>query len=124
MQCRRYSICSAKKITLRFALSSAIFSSFTFTPYMDGNGRIGRFLMNVMMAAGGYPWIIMPVGVRSRLCHGFRRRERRRRHCPVHGVSGRACKASTGRISPAKGTRQQPGEYGCTRRVRRLRSGD
>jgi Fic family protein len=22
-------------------------------PYMDGNGRIGRFLMNVMLAAGG-----------------------------------------------------------------------
>jgi hypothetical protein len=30
-------------------------------PYMDGNGRIGRFLMNVMFAAGGYPWTIVPV---------------------------------------------------------------
>lgn len=30
-------------------------------PYMDGNGRIGRFLMNSMMAAGGYPWTIIPV---------------------------------------------------------------
>ena len=35
-------------------------------PYMDGNGRIGRFLMNVMMAAGGYPWIVIPVEDRSR----------------------------------------------------------
>jgi Fic family protein len=35
-------------------------------PYMDGNGRIGRFLMNVMMAVGGYPWIVIPVGDRSR----------------------------------------------------------
>jgi hypothetical protein len=25
-------------------------------PYMDGNGRMGRFLMNVLLAAGGYPW--------------------------------------------------------------------
>ena len=23
--------------------------------YSDGSGRIGRFLMNVMMASGGYP---------------------------------------------------------------------
>ena len=30
-------------------------------PYMDGNGRMGRFLMNAMMAAGGYPWTIIPL---------------------------------------------------------------
>ena len=34
-------------------------------PYMDGNGRIGRFLMNLMMAAGGYPWAIIPVSDRA-----------------------------------------------------------
>jgi Fic family protein len=28
-------------------------------PYMDGNGRIARFLMNTMMASGGYPWTIV-----------------------------------------------------------------
>jgi hypothetical protein len=30
-------------------------------PYMEGNGRIGRFLMNVMLAAGGYPWTVVPL---------------------------------------------------------------
>jgi hypothetical protein len=34
-------------------------------PYMDGNGRIGRFLMNVMLAAGGYPWTIVPLQRRN-----------------------------------------------------------
>jgi hypothetical protein len=30
-------------------------------PYMDGNGRMGRFLMNTMLASGGYPWTVVPV---------------------------------------------------------------
>lgn len=34
-------------------------------PYMDGNGRMGRFLMNLMMASGGYPWTIVPVESRT-----------------------------------------------------------
>jgi len=28
-------------------------------PYSDGNGRIGRFLMNAALAGGGYPWTII-----------------------------------------------------------------
>lgn len=28
-------------------------------PYMDGNGRTGRFLMNVLWIAAGYPWTIV-----------------------------------------------------------------
>jgi len=28
-------------------------------PYPDGNGRIGRFLMNLMLASGGYPWTVI-----------------------------------------------------------------
>ncbi len=34
-------------------------------PYMDGNGRMGRFLMNVMLASGGYPWTVVPVEERD-----------------------------------------------------------
>lgn len=28
-------------------------------PYLDSNGRVGRFLINVMLASGGYPWTII-----------------------------------------------------------------
>ncbi|MBN1187726.1 MAG: Fic family protein [Bacteroidales bacterium] len=34
-------------------------------PYFDGNGRIARFLMNSMMASGGYPWTVIPVEKRD-----------------------------------------------------------
>jgi hypothetical protein len=34
-------------------------------PYMDGNGRMGRFLMNVMLSSGGYPWTVIPVEQRD-----------------------------------------------------------
>ena len=41
----------------------AIMGHFIFVfshPYMDGNGRMGRFLMNIMLASGGYPWTVIP----------------------------------------------------------------
>jgi hypothetical protein len=34
-------------------------------PYPDGNGRMARFLMNAMLAAGGYPWTIIRVDDRD-----------------------------------------------------------
>jgi fido (protein-threonine AMPylation protein) len=34
-------------------------------PYMDGNGRMARFLMNVMLASGGFPWTVIPVEERD-----------------------------------------------------------
>jgi Fic family protein len=34
-------------------------------PHMDGNGRMGRFLMNVMVAAGGYLWTVIPLSERN-----------------------------------------------------------
>jgi len=34
-------------------------------PYMDGNGRIGRFLFNTMLASGGYSWTVIPVDERD-----------------------------------------------------------
>lgn len=35
-------------------------------PYADGNGRMARLLMNVMLASGGYPWTIVRVEDRDR----------------------------------------------------------
>lgn len=34
-------------------------------PYPDGNGRMARFLMNVMLASGGYPWTVIRVDDRT-----------------------------------------------------------
>jgi hypothetical protein len=34
-------------------------------PYFDGNGRIARFLMNVMLASGNYPWTILKLDKRE-----------------------------------------------------------
>ena len=34
-------------------------------PYMDGNGRMGRFLMNSLLASGGYGWMVIPVQKRD-----------------------------------------------------------
>lgn len=34
-------------------------------PYRDGNGRIGRFLMNAMLASGGYPWTVITLEQRN-----------------------------------------------------------
>ncbi|MEX1000876.1 MAG: Fic family protein [Crocinitomicaceae bacterium] len=47
----------------------AVMGHFVFVfihPYMDGNGRIGRFLMNAMLASGGYLWTVIPVEERER----------------------------------------------------------
>ncbi len=34
-------------------------------PYHDGNGRMARFLMNAMLASGGYPWTVIRVEDRT-----------------------------------------------------------
>ena len=34
-------------------------------PYSDGNGRIGRFLMNLMLGSGNYSWTVIRVERRA-----------------------------------------------------------
>jgi fido (protein-threonine AMPylation protein) len=46
----------------------AVMGHFAFVyihPCFDGNGRMGRFMMNLMMASGGYPWTIVPLERRA-----------------------------------------------------------
>lgn len=46
----------------------AVLGHFVFVfihPYGDGNGRMGRFLMNTMLASGGYPWTVIELAHRD-----------------------------------------------------------
>ncbi|HCU24550.1 MAG TPA: cell filamentation protein Fic [Deltaproteobacteria bacterium] len=52
-----------KEASVRVVLGHFIFVYIH--PYADGNGRIGRFLMNVMLAAGAVPWLVIPVEKRQ-----------------------------------------------------------
>ena len=50
------------------ALVRAILGHFFFVyihPYMDGNGRTARFIMNSMLVTGGYSWTIIPIEKRD-----------------------------------------------------------
>lgn len=40
-------------------------------PYPDGNGRMARFLMNAMLASGGYPWTVIRVEDRAAYMSGL-----------------------------------------------------
>lgn len=45
------------------AIVRAVLGHFVFVyihPYMDGNGRTARFIMNSMLVTGGYDWVIIP----------------------------------------------------------------
>jgi len=42
-------------------------------PYPDGNGRMARFLMNAMLASGGYPWTVVRVEDRDHYLVGLER---------------------------------------------------
>jgi hypothetical protein len=46
------------------AFVRAVLGHFIFVfihPYMDGNGRVGRFIMNLMLASGGFNWTVIRV---------------------------------------------------------------
>jgi len=52
-------LCQEKEPSVRAVLGHWLFGYVH--PYPDGNGRMARFLMNVMLASGGYPWTVIRV---------------------------------------------------------------
>ena len=58
-------------------------------PYPDGNGRIARFLMNAMLASGGYPWTVV-------------RASRTASHTWPHWIAPALIKISTFRVVPRR----------------------
>jgi Fic family protein len=50
------------------AFASAVLGHWLFGfihPYMNGNGRMARFTMNLMLASGGCPWTVIHVEDRA-----------------------------------------------------------
>lgn len=46
----------------------AVLGHFVFVfihPYMDGNGRLARFILNLMLARGGWPWTVVTLDSRQ-----------------------------------------------------------
>nr|WP_245288207.1 hypothetical protein [Bradyrhizobium sp. Ec3.3] len=71
----------------------------------DGNGRTGRFLMNVMMVSGGLPWTIIPVDRRDEYMKALE-------SASVQGniASFAAFLADCCRLEPPPPRRSRPGE--------------
>jgi hypothetical protein len=51
------------EVSVRVVLGHFIFAYIH--PYFDGNGRMARFLMNVMLASGNYPWTVIKLDKRE-----------------------------------------------------------
>lgn len=56
-------LCEEPEPAVRIVLGHFVFVFIH--PYTDGNGRMARFLMNLLLAAGGYPWTVVPLDKRD-----------------------------------------------------------
>src|SRR4051812_7410308 len=72
-------------------------------PYPDGNGRMARFMMNAMLASGGYPWTVIRVEDRD-VFERPRQRQYRFKYpavCPLHRRAGAMVSGRCGNPAPS-----------------------
>ena len=57
-----------------------------------GNGRTGRFLMNAMLASGGYPWTVVPLEKRNDCMAALEEASTNQNIAPFTKFLGHLCK--------------------------------
>lgn len=88
----------------------AVLGHFVFVyihPYADGNGRIGRFLMNLMLASGGYNWTVIRVERRQAYMEALERASVKSEVADFAKFVAEEMKASAD-IPPARRARKAP----------------
>lgn len=77
-------------------------------PFPDGNGRIARFLMNALLAGGGYPWTVIRVDDRARYLAALESASVDGDIQPFARFIGQQVRAATATAAPAGITRSSP----------------
>src|SRR6266545_2532488 len=73
---------------LRAALAHVVFE--VIHPFSDGNGRVGRLLLNLMLMREGYPPALLPQEWRTGYIHGLHLAQTSGNHSPIGNLIGRA----------------------------------
>ncbi len=73
---------------VRAALAHVIFE--TIHPFSDGNGRVGRLLLNLMLMQDGFPPALLPQEWRTGYIHGLHQAQTTGNHTPICNLLGRA----------------------------------
>ncbi len=71
-------------------------------PYPDGNGRIARFLMNAMLASGGYPWTVIKQESRSTYFQALSAASSEQNIAPFAGFLGKEVRRAIGGPGPSR----------------------
>lgn len=73
---------------VRAALAHVMFEAIH--PFSDGNGRVGRLLLNLMLMREGFPPALLPQEWRTGYIHGLHLAQTSGNHTPICNLIGRA----------------------------------